>query len=70
MPKFPEMSAKRIVIYPKDIAMMTGRTERTARRILAQVRKAFGKKPRDFVTVNEFCLFAGFEEREVLEMLQ
>ncbi|QEH44153.1 hypothetical protein FW415_21540 [Chitinophaga sp. XS-30] len=64
------MSPRRIVIYPKDIAMMTGRTERTARRILAQVRKAYGKKSRDFVTVSEFCSFAGFAEDEVLEMLR
>lgn len=64
------MSTQRIVIYAKDVAILTGRTERTARRILAQVRKAYGKGSRDFVTVSEFCLFAGFEEGEVMEVLR
>lgn len=63
-------SIQRIVIYPKDVALITGRTERTAQRILTLVRKAYGKKRGDFVTVSEFCLFAGFEEVEVLEVLR
>jgi hypothetical protein len=58
-----------MVIYAKDIALITNKTERTGRRILRQIRKAFGKEKRDYVTVKEFCLFSGFDEEEVHEML-
>lgn len=58
-----------MVIYAKDIALITNKTERTGRRILRQIRKAFGKENRDYVTVKEFCLFSGFDEEEVHEML-
>lgn len=69
MPKFPKMSERRIVIYPKDIAFITNKCERTGRRILALVRKAFGKGKKDYVTIKEFCLFSGFSEEEVHDML-
>ncbi|WP_343303083.1 hypothetical protein AAHN97_16130 [Chitinophaga niabensis] len=63
------MSHRRMVIYAKDIALITNKTERTGRRILRQIRKAFGKEKRDYVTIKEFCLFSGFDEDEVHEML-
>lgn len=69
MSKFPKMSDRRIVIYPKDVALITNKCERTGRRILALVRKAFGKGRKDYVTIKEFCLFSGFDEEEVHEML-
>lgn len=65
----PELSGKRIVIYPNDIIAMTGCTERTAQRILAQIRKAVGKKPRSYVTISDFCLFMDFDEWEVIQAL-
>jgi hypothetical protein len=58
-----------MVIYAKDIALITNKTERTGRRILRQIRKAFGKEKRDYITIKEFCLFSGFDEDEVHEML-
>lgn len=69
MSKFPKMSHRRIVIYPKDIALITNKCERTGRRILNQVRKAFGKDQKDYISIKEFCLFSGFDEDEVHDML-
>jgi hypothetical protein len=63
------MSKRRIVIYPKDVALITDKCERTGRRILNEIRKAFGKDKKDYVTIREFCLFSGFDEEEVHEML-
>lgn len=65
----PELSGKRIVIYPNDIITMTGCTERTAQRYLVQIRKAVGKKPRSHVTISDFCLFMSFDEWEVIQAL-
>jgi hypothetical protein len=49
----------RVAIYPKDIANITGRSDRTARKILQTIKKASGKNKQQFVTIKEFCLFTG-----------
>jgi hypothetical protein len=60
---------KRIVIYAKDIMNITGRKERAARKLLAQIRRKYKKKKGDFLTMKEFCNFTGLEETEVKEFL-
>jgi len=60
---------KRIVIYAKDIMNITGRKERAARKLLAQIRRKYKKKRGDFLTMKEFCSFTGLEETEVKEFL-
>jgi len=56
-----------MVIYPKDVILITGKTERQSRHLLSVIRKKLGKGPGQFVSVREFCAFVGFEEREVVE---
>lgn len=60
----------RIIIYPKDVVNITGRSEQTARRIIRKVRQAFGKSPDDFVTIQEFCAVYGIDEKFVREFLK
>jgi transcriptional antiterminator len=60
----------RIVLYPKDVEHITGRSDRTARNILQKIRKALGKSKDQFVTVREFCAFYGLEEEYVKEFLR
>ncbi|MEH0157281.1 hypothetical protein V6R21_24420 [Limibacter armeniacum] len=60
---------KRICIYPKDIQLLTGKSERTARRILSDIRKEYGKEPKQLVTITEFCLYTGLKEQQVLPLL-
>lgn len=55
-----------MIIYAKDIQNVTGRKERTARRILAQIRQHYNKRPTDFVTIKEFCDFTGVKIEDVL----
>jgi hypothetical protein len=69
MPQLPQKIPPRIVIYAKDVQNITGRKERTARRILAQIRIHFNKQPTEFVTVQEFCLFTGLLEEEVRKFI-
>lgn len=40
---------------------ITGRKERAARKLLAQIRKKYNKKKEQFVTVREFSDFTGID---------
>ena len=59
----------RIVIYAKDIMNITGRKERAARKMLAQIKKAYNKKKGDFISISEFCEFTSLKEENVTKFL-
>jgi hypothetical protein len=59
----------RIVIYAKDIMNITGRKERAARKLLAQIRKKYQKKNGEFISIDEFCEFTGLKEEKVTAFL-
>lgn len=61
---------QRIVIHPRDVQNITGRSGRTAQQILQNIRIAFGKEKFQFVTISEFCAFTGIEEEVVTEFLK
>ena len=60
----------RLVIYPKDVENITGRRDRTARKLLQKIRQALGKQTHEFITIKEFCLFTGINEQLVKDFLQ
>ncbi len=60
----------RIIIYPKDVVRITGRSERTARKLIQKVRLIFGKSPDEFVTIKEFCTVFGIEEQLVFDFIK
>lgn len=60
----------RIIIYTKDVINITGKKERTARNLLARIRKASGKSKGDFVTIEEFCAFTGIRPEHVITFLK
>jgi len=64
-----ELIPKRIVIYAKDVMNITGRKERAARKLLAQIRKKYKKKRGDFVSIDEFCDFTGLKKESVSAFL-
>jgi hypothetical protein len=59
----------RIIVYTKDVVIITGRTERTARRILTAIRKKYSKPPGALVSVSEFCEHTGLKEQIVIPFL-
>lgn len=59
------MPKKRCTIYPKDIQMITGRSERYGQVLLHKIREFYGKKPYQFITVQEFSEFSGLDPEEV-----
>lgn len=60
----------RIVIQAKDVMNITGRKERAARALLARLRKQYGKKARDFITVTEFAQFTGLKVEALVPYLR
>jgi hypothetical protein len=63
------MEIKRIVIYSKDIEMITGRSGRSARKMMATIRKRLGKQKHQLISLGEFCDYTGLPENEVLNHL-
>lgn len=55
----------RIVVYPKDVMNITGRRERTARKMLTRLRKQLGKEKGAFISVHEFCELTGLKPEHV-----
>lgn len=59
------MRSKRICIYPKDVALILGISNRHASRYLHLVREAYGKERHQFVSIREFAQYTGLDEHEV-----
>ncbi|SFU01908.1 hypothetical protein SAMN04489724_3346 [Algoriphagus locisalis] len=59
------MSKKRCVIYPKDVQVITGRSERYGHSILVKIKVRNGKEPYQFVTLHEFAEFSGIPLAQV-----
>jgi hypothetical protein len=60
---------RRITLYTKDLINITGQSARMCRKMLQNVRDAFGKTQKQFVTVNEFCFVFGLKEDQVNSFL-
>ena len=48
---------KRIVIYPKDIMRITGKSERYSREILKKIKTDLNKEKHHIITIQEFCSY-------------
>lgn len=61
---------ERLCIYPKDIQIVTGRSERYGRNLIRKIKEAFSKKEHQFVTIDEFCTYTGLCSHTVKERLR
>ena len=59
----------RIVIYPKEIQFITGKSERSARSLLRTIKDVYGKDTHQLVTIREFCDYTDLPYREVFFMI-
>ena len=64
-----EYQFKRFVLYPSDIMQLMGKSERTVRRIIKEIRALYNKKKRAPITVGEFCEYSGYSVEEVRAFL-
>jgi hypothetical protein len=60
---------KRICIYAKDIQVLTGKSERYARKVVAQVRQHYSKSKDQLLTIKEFCEYMHLDEQDVKKAL-
>jgi hypothetical protein len=60
----------RLVISAKDIQNIIGCSERTARRIMARIRKQTGRGRGSYISIEEFCQDTGLEEMKVAGFLR
>src|SRR5882762_8829316 len=63
------MDDQRIVIYPKDLQVILGKSESSCRRLLVKIKRSTGKQNHGFVTIDEFCAFTGLQREEVNKIL-
>lgn len=56
---------KRICIYPKDIQIITGKSDRYGRSVIKKIKEVLNKESHQLVTVDEFCEFMGIEISKV-----
>ena len=69
LPFMTQLVPNRIVIYPKDVQNITGKKERTARKLISDIRQSLGKSKNEFVTIDDFCLFTGLKKEQVVDFL-
>ena len=60
---------KRIVIYVKDIVLITGMSERSACRLLNRIRRELGRRALALISVEEFCAYTKLDEEKVRQFL-
>ncbi len=60
---------ERLCIYPKDVQIVTGKSERWGREIIKKIKSKFNKEDYQLVTIDEFCKYFGLEEDKVKELL-
>ena len=56
---------KRIAIYPKDIMIITGKSERYSRELLRNIKNQLNKEKHQIVTFAEFSSYMGFKIEEL-----
>ncbi|WP_373496227.1 hypothetical protein [Aquiflexum sp.] len=59
------MFKKRCVIYPKDVQIITGKSERYGQDLLNKIRIYLNKKPNQFITIKEFSEFSGIPTKDL-----
>jgi len=60
----------RICIYPKDVQVVTGKSERYGRTIIKAIKERLDKEAHQLVTIDEFCDFMGFEISKVQGLIK
>ena len=61
---------QRIIMYPKDVITVNGKTERQARYLLNKIRILLNKERHQSVTIEEFCNYMGLRIEKVMEQLK
>jgi hypothetical protein len=61
---------ERVCIYPKDVQIVTGKSERWGREIIKKIKSHFSKQPHQLVSIDEFCTYMGLDDGVVRQRLR
>lgn len=64
------MNTNRIIIYPKDVQRITGKSVKYGRSLLNKIRKSNSKTRDQFVSISEFASFTGLTIEEITSFLK
>lgn len=59
----------RLAIYPKDVALITGKSVRSASRLVIKIRRDLGKDTHQILTISEFCDYMGLKLKDIMSNL-
>lgn len=60
----------RICIYPKDIMLLTGRSERYARTLLRKIKTKLKKEEHQLLTITELSTYFGISQEEICKIIK
>lgn len=60
---------KRVILNAKDVMVLTGRRERAAYHLMAQIKKQHNKSRHSMLTIDEFCEYTGIRPERVLSQI-
>jgi predicted transcriptional regulator len=61
---------QRLCIYPKDIQVVTGKSERYGRSLIRKIKDHLQKQPHQVVTVDEFSAYLGLCPKAVIQQIR
>jgi hypothetical protein len=61
---------KRVVVYPKDIMVVTGKSERHSRTLLKRMKQHYKKEEYQYITISELCQYMGLDEVVISNMIK
>ena len=61
---------ERLCIYPKDVQVITGKSERYGRSLIRKIKDANNKPLKNLVSIEEFCSYTGLEKSSVLQLMK
>ena len=64
------MKTARLFLHTKDVMILTGYAERTARNLVRTIKDAMGKtQKQQLLTIDEFCKYQMIDKQTVLDAL-
>lgn len=61
---------ERVCIYPKDVQVVTGKSERWGREVIKKIKTHLSKQPHQLVSIEEFCEYTGLPIQSVKGLLR
>jgi ribose 5-phosphate isomerase RpiB len=61
---------QRLCIYPKDIMIITGRSDKYGRTLIKKIKEHLNKQQHQVVSVEEFCQYMGLQLETVVKQLR